>query len=808
MKKNKWIKIGILLFVFCLAVVIICLVINRKDTDQAIEIGEPTLPGITFEVQGRELNRLSGYVDEMNVTAMRDSVTPVASDGKLQMNLKDNELEILEINYKVHSLDGTEIYLEASAAVQNQVELELGGVLSDERPELVLQIVFVTENKNISYYTRIKRQEDLGLAECLKFAEDFHGMTFDTKNEETLSGFLEPNEESDNTTYQTVNIHSNAYHICWGDMAPEIVTDVEWSIKETNNSYTSLQAVYQVSCKNEEDVDETYNVKEFFRVRLSEGEMYLLDYNRTMNQVFDEEGGFLTAYSLVLGITDTDVEYVANKDGSKVSFIQERELWVYDKKKNEIIQTFSFTTGNDKDIRNRSDEHELKIISMDEDGNTMFAVYGYMNSGIHEGRVGVAVYYYDIDKNLVEEKAFIPSTKSFAIAHDELGKMIYCNQEQQILYVLANGVLYEVDLDKNEQNILQEGLEDGQYVVSEDGHYLAYQANGNQHTAAEVQVMNLASGESYTVQAASGEAIVPLGFVTSDFICGFLKQTDKGTTVTSEEIYPMYKMEILESADKVLKTYEQEGIYLSDVWVEDNLITLNRLTKAGNVYTGTSRDYITNTEEKRDTQVTLDIYTTELKEQQARLIFEEENEKLTPKVVKANLQVSNSPVTISFGEETKKDRFYVYGHGEMEGVYSNAAQAILKAEELSGVVVSSDQEYIWEKGNRDLGFYIECEPFGKAEGQTSLDACLKYMENYDASRMNLTGCSMSQIMYVLNRGLPVITMTSADHAILLVGYNWIDMYYIDPDTGAEESISQSEMSEITEAAGNVFIGYK
>ena len=45
-----------------------------------------------------------------------------------------------------------------------------------------------------------------------------------------------------------------------------------------------------------------------------------------------------------------------------------------------------------------------------------------MNRGAHEGEVGVDIYYYDIEKNVVQEKAFIPSTKSFAIAEEELGK--------------------------------------------------------------------------------------------------------------------------------------------------------------------------------------------------------------------------------------------------------------------------------------------------------------------------------------------------------------------------------------------------
>ena len=37
-----------------------------------------------------------------------------------------------------------------------------------------------------------------------------------------------------------------------------------------------------------------------------------------------------------------------------------------------------------------------------------FAVYGYMNRGEHEGQVGVAVYYYNVEQSSVEEKGVYP----------------------------------------------------------------------------------------------------------------------------------------------------------------------------------------------------------------------------------------------------------------------------------------------------------------------------------------------------------------------------------------------------------------
>ena len=807
MKKNKWIKAGILLVVFSLALVISSLIINRDVKNQSVGMGEPTIPGITFQVQESPMNRLQGYTQDMEITAMRDTITPVPVDGKLKMNVEFGRQGISKISYIVFSLDGTQIYLEDSCEYAESVELNIGNVF-DNGAELVLKVVLTVEDQDIFYYTRIKSIKDLGLNECLAFAKDFHNKTFDTANRTELFSYLELNEDSDNTTFQTVNIHSNEYHICWGDLKPEVTTEVEWSIKETNSSYTSLQAEYRVMCINENEVEETYNVKEFFRVRLSEGEMYLLDYNRTMNQVFEGDSEFLTNYSMVLGITEPDVDYTTNAKGTVVAFVQERELWIYNKKADQIIQAFSFADVGSEDIRSRNDEHELKIISMDEDGNTMFTVSGYMNCGSHEGRVGVGVYYYDISDNSVNEKAFIPSTRSAAIANEELGKMIYCNQDQQLLYVLIDGTLYQVNLESEEQTILKEGLEEGQYVVSGDGHWLAYQTNGDQFTATEVHVMNLADGQSYIVQADSGESIQPLGFVTDDFICGYRKAEDMGKTLTGTEVYPMYKMEIMESADNVVKTYEQQDIYISDVWVEENLITLNRMTRVVDIYTGTSRDYITNTEEKRDLSVTLDIYTTDLKEAQARLIFEKKIDDLSPKVLKANLQTSHSIKVDSFEKQAETDLYYVYGLGEMSGIYDNAAQAIQRAEEISGVVVSDKQDYIWEKGNRDLGYYIECDPFKVTEGQTSLDACLKYMEKYNADQMDLSGCSMSQVMYIINRGIPVITMIDPNHAVLLVGYNWINMYYIDPVTGEEMTMTQDALSETIEKAGNTFIGYK
>ena len=48
--------------------------------------------------------------------------------------------------------------------------------------------------------------------------------------------------------------------------------------------------------------------------------------------------------------------------------------------------------------------------------------------------------------------------------------MVYYNQDQNLLYILAGGKFYKIDLTKDEQTVLAKNLEEGQYTVSADGH--------------------------------------------------------------------------------------------------------------------------------------------------------------------------------------------------------------------------------------------------------------------------------------------------------------------------------------------------
>ena len=726
--KKRMRKAGILLVVFVAAIFVSSLFMNNGVDDQIIDLGDPTLPRISFQKEGRTVNALAGYVNEMDVTAMRDTITPLEANGTLQIQIEEFGNKITGVEYKVYSLNGEETYLEGKQKdiSDETILLDLKKGLPDEVSEAVLEVILSMEEQ-AHFYTRITRPDELSLKECLDFAQDFHAKTLEKNSQEELKNYLETSAEGDNTTYQTVTIHSDADHVTWGNLSPQVVEEPEWSIKESNSVYTSLLAQYQVTCAGDTGEIETYDVREFFRIRYVQGEIYLLDYNRKMEQIFDANQKVLDQNGILLGIASSDILYETNSSGNIVSFVRNGNLWTYNVKQNELAQVFSFSNIEGNDARSRCDQHNIRIISVEKNGSTAFAVYGYMNRGAHEGEVGVDIYYYDIEKNVVQEKAFIPSTKSFAIAEEELGKMVYYNQDQNLLYILAGGKFYKIDLTKDEQTVLAKNLEEGQYTVSADGHLIAYQTSGTINTAQEIKVLNLKTDEENAVAAKSGEAIRPLGFIGSDFVYGYLRQEDVGHTAAGGELFPMYELEIRNSENEVMKTYSADKIYISDVFIEENMMTLNRVVKSGETYTVTSQDYISSNEEKKTKSITLEAFSTDLKEKQMRLTYEKGISDTVPKILRPKQVVGKKPITITLNDKSKSEKYYVYGMGELVAIYDKAAYAIQRAEQISGVVISSEQAYVWEKGNRDLVYDTETAPFGNGEGKTSLQTCEEVM---------------------------------------------------------------------------------
>ena len=809
--KNRLIEAGVLIIVFIIAVLGFSYYTNKGNDNMTADMGAATYPQVSFSYQGYALNMLSGYAKAMDIPAMRDTITPVTNQ-RLEINVQAYGNKISSASYTIYTLDGEEKLKEEKVKNPGEnitADLSDEGLMDEER---VLEISLYTEDKTIYFYTRIVNASDASVMECLDYIRNFHESALGKVEGAGVGAAIEPSEEGDNTSFQHVTIHSDYDHVSWGSLEPEVEKGERWNIKEINSNSISVQLEYRVRCKGEENETDVYAVKEFFRVRhiADAQKTYLLNYDRTMEQIFDATKQVLNEKGVLLGIAPKNISYMVNDDGSVVSFVVANELWNYNKDTDEVSQVFSFADAENSDVRNLVTKHEIKLLEMDETGNTIFAVCGYMNRGSHEGEVGIAVYYYDMEKNSVEEKVFISSDKSYENVINEMSRLVYYSASRNMLYIMVEGTLYEFDVEMEENTALVEALNEDQYVVSEDGHLVAYQENGDLNTATKVVVKNLESGKERTAECESDECIRPLGFVKNDFVYGVAKTADTGKTVSGEITVPMYKVEIQNSKSEIVKTYQADGTYVLDAYLKDNMVTLNRAVKDGNTYTSTSQDYITNNTEKEKSNIYLESYATDLKETQVRLTFEDGISDKEPKVLRPKQIVMEDPVVVEFEDVTHADKYYVYGYGQLLDCCEKAGEAIRLADSYSGVAVDATQNYIWERGNRDLQYTIADKDDviqRIADRLKQKEAPVDIMKSLNDDRyLDLTGCATEELLYIINQGSPVIGMLNAENSVILIGYTDTVVIYVDPETGERSSVTYEEMDQMTQGSGNTYIG--
>ena len=831
--KEKVKRAGILTFVFLIAVIVFSFLTNQGNADMTADMGGATLPRIQIVSGEYEINPLVGYVSEMNVGKMRSTITPVDFQSGITLRIEEGVLPIKALTYEVCSSDGKEIlYKEKRKEIGEEPSLTFPGLELADR-EAILKLTLHTEKQDIYYYTRICTKEGTDSDACLAFAERFHNMTFGKENTESIAAYLENGTEDDETeNLQKVTIHSDAEHLTWGELRPQIKGEVSRSIKEISGNYMTIVYDYEVECAGEQDETEVYQIREYLKVRYAEGTEYLLDYERTMEQELDASGNVLDNNGILLGIAKEELPYMANEAGTIVSFVQAGELWNYNQSQDALSLVFSFADSEGYDIRNLCKEHEIQIVSVNEQGDTTFKVIGYMNRGEHEGEVGTAIYFFDIEKNFVEEKAFIPDNISSEILLKEQEQLVYYNEQQEVLYAMKEGTLYKVDLEKGKKEALVENLEKDQYVSSKDGRLLAYQTVSSLENAEEVKVLDFVTGKERTVTCSSGEFIRPLGFISEDFVYGIGRKEDAGAFVTGEHVCPMYKLEIRDTDNEVVKTYQADQVYVTGVTVEEKMLILDRVVKNESVYTAFAKDYITSNEEVEKSNISVETYTSDEKERQVRIKYESGISDKKPKLLKPKQVLFENPVLIPFEEEGEAEVFYTYGKGKLLGIYASAADAIRQANENQGLVVSESQKYVWERGNRSLVYDIAGVDLSPYQEGNTLAAALNRLFAYEGKTvdaagemaagkkpieilqeqflgnvLDLHGCSPEELCYILGKGTPIIAMTDLNNAVLLIGYNDSMITYVKPDTGEKVSVPYEELEALTVASGNTYLGY-
>lgn len=839
--KKYIIRWSIVAVTFFVALFVISGIMNKGNTDMTAEMAEASFPVVSIKYQGNYINELHGYDDVMEVNYMRESITPLSEGRGVSIEIDCYDREIAGISYEVRSLDGERLVentrIQEFTKEEDKINVSFGlKDLIDNNKEYVMVIILTTrENQEIRYYTRVIYSENYYAAEKLDYVLDFSGKTFDKEAARELTKYLESNAEGDNTTLGKVTIHSSFNQVTWGDLKVTRIGEPKVTIRELASQTGSFLLKYFVWAQNGRSTN-YYSVEEFYRVRYTADRMYLLDYERTMNQVFDVQGDVYGNNKIFLGITGEEIPLLESDGGSVVAFITNRRLYSYNIEDNKLAFLFGFYDREKNDSRTLYDKYNIRILNVDEGGNVSFMVYGYMNRGRHEGKVGISVYYYDSTVNTTEEMVYVPYYKSPELLMAEVEQLTYINRKGT-LYLMLDNEIYGISARNRSYEVVVKDLKEGCYQVSDSNKMIVWQKEKELYQGTELILMNLNTGVSSSIKAGPGEAIEPIGFMGDDLIYGIAKKADIVPDHTGSMIFPMYCIRIQNEAEGVLKEYRQENVYVTEGSVEGNQITLTRVEKNGEEeYESIPDDQIMNAEVTVDALNTLEVVAVDIYEKVTQIALKKDIEKASMKFLTPREVLFEGGRDIAIENMTEgSGRYYVYGKNGIEGIFMDEGNAVNLANSVSGVVVNDSGAYIWMKGNRSLKNQIMAiQERTATETEESLAVCLNTMLEYegisrnsqyllnrgdstmqilkdnleDATVLDLTGCSLDAMLYYVNQDIPVLVMMEDGSAVLLIGFNEMNTVIMNPaEEGAIYKMGMNDSREWFEKNGSRFLTY-
>jgi len=866
--KKPVIKGIVCVITFIIALIIISMITNKGNTDMTVEMQPATYPLVYVNVNGDRINDLHGYGQKMQESYMRDSITPLREDRVLSLEIDKYKSAISSLSFEVRSVDGSRLieetpiteYREEGDTIKTTLTLK---DLIDENEEYNFTLLIQTDDGEvIRYYTRVIQTEDCHVEEKLAFVKDFHQKTY-TKDE-SIAVYLETNAEGDNSTYNRVNIHSNFNQITWGDLNVQEMGTPEITIRELGPQTATITVNSYVSKD-----DSIYHVNEYYRVRYSTERMYLLDYERTMNQLFDDKNNTFANNKIILGIADENKKIVESDDGNVVAFCQENSLFSYNATDNKYITLFSFYDRENADARDAYGNHNIKVLSVEESGNIRFMVYGYMNRGRHEGRVGIQLYYYNSVLNTIEEDAFIEYNKSYVLLQEEIEQLAYVSKNS-IFYFILDGTIYSVNLEDKTSTVVASNLGEDTFKVSLDNEMIVWQTEAEKYNSTKLVLMNLNTKKQTVIDAPTGTRIAPLGFMNSDLIYGIAHQGDIVREKSGMITFPMKEVIIQNEDGEIRKDYKQDNIYVIDGEIEDNQLNMKRVKKIGtdiatdeevgeNIKALEENSVSDNSvDQQMEFQFSTSQYEAVADDQIMNNVEEAAAKNKVETAVTENYEkivqiaMSSTIPTRSIKFQTPKEvlfeggreivletntdaaqRYYVYGKNGIEQIFTNPASAINLASNISGVVLNDNGKYVWKKGNLLTKNQIMKIQPASAEENGSMSVCLDTILAYEGVSRNsqflldsgetiysiveenlpndeilmLNGCSLESTLYYVNQDIPVLAMLDDGSAVLIIGFNELNTVLMNPKTGTIYKMGMNDSARWFEENGNNFISY-
>lgn len=811
--KNFFKRFLVLLVVFILGVAGTAFLMNNETTDDRSDMNDAVLPEVMVQFGDVLTNRMYGYRQPMEADFVRDSVTPLDTTKKLTLVVNPYDTKVRNLSYEIRTSDGSKVMenrtiksLETGSDGYLRTEIEISsGLLMNQ--EYSLQITLSTNHGDAYYYTRVVSRSATYTEQYAKFADDFVQMSLDKTQADNLAAYLETSDSASSRNFAGLNINSPLADISWGNLNPQLSKAGIPVIKDINETTASISIEYEISAQNENGNTEYYLVTDFYRMRYDETRIRLLDFKRSASEIFDPSLSVISNSGLLLGVRSKDVDYLTNEDGSVTAFTQNGDLWSYVPDTGKFVEIFTFRRDTESDFRDARVEHDIKLLSVENNGDVDFMVYGYMNRGAHEGYSGVGIYHYNNDQGAIEEQVFIPCTESFEFLQEDLGTLSYVNQSGQ-LFIMIAGNLYQINIDENTYEVLADHIDSDDFGVSVTNAHAAWKSESGDY-AGQIEFIDFDTMERRRIAPEASQKLDLLGFMNEDLIYGIVLDGDTLPNATGYMIDGITTFRIEGFDGTVKKEYHQDGLYVAGVTVGTTLMEFTLVQKSGDIYKGVKKDNIMNNSTAATDKTSVEQTSSSRQGVIVRLTSEDSPSSEEPLILYAKVRNAGEKVVdIQVDKSSVEEVYYVYAGGGLDSVWTDPAKAVQRADKQTGVVLNRAQQYVWERGNMKTQITLNTTDIPEIIRTASLD--VQNLQNGlgdSAKVIDLTGCSLENVLYEVSAQRAVIARTGSDSSVVIVGYDQYNTYLLDPSTGEVKPYGMNDSTALFKNAGNMFITY-
>ena len=508
----------VLVIVFVAAIFLMGNNIKEEEVESGATttMASTTFPIMYIETDRGLMNPLHGYSTNIDANMIRETITLIDNDQSVTISIDQKKSVVKKINYEIRDSNEYTLIEQGSISALTEkddsklAKIKIKEILAENK-EYAMKITAVTSTgEKIHFYTRIKKILNAHLNEKYDFVEQLHEAILNKDENAGIENYIETNSTMDNSSYAYVNINSSYDMVMWGSLKPTLITDVITRVTEMNQDTASFVLKYKVEVETDTGVEQ-YTVSEFFRVKYTPTRMYLLYYERKAEAAFNPDYISTKKGELKIGVSNLyDLPFLTDEAETKLCFVRNKTLWYYDMIANSMVKVFTFEQEKSDFIRDCYDQHDIKILNIDADGNIDFVVYGYMNRGEYEGRTAVILYRFYSVENRIEEQVYIPMNIPYEVMKQDLEGFSYVNRSSVFYFSLQDQIFAYNMITKKLETIVEDANPDN-IMISHKGSYIAWTDDNELGKATSIILLDLETGaKSYILRQKKGRVFASL----------------------------------------------------------------------------------------------------------------------------------------------------------------------------------------------------------------------------------------------------------------------------------------------------------